>query len=461
MITLDNLEGYRTAHDINEAITKSYELEQLGICPTRIRDGRKYTATNFDLINVEDEHSSSDNGDSISEVEKPDFNEEKVQQLGDILKSHAHNSASGIMSTPFRLRITSSNCHYDDFITPTQTGSSQSSQTPSLLKNLYEHATISGYGDVRTQETVVDESVRCAREFSSPEFSVEAVILRSVEELWSHHFFPDRAVRAEPHKIHVYGPGGHFASHRDTPQKDLIGTFLLGLGDTTESWDGKLVVDNKKHRSSPGHWVAFYPDVPHCVQRLQGSNAYRASIAFKIFRTDTRRSQSIQVYSQLHTALYDVISTMEVPFGLLLERKYCMGTKELSGMDASLIACARARPDVRVHLLPVIIRYTAEWCDIGAEDPFTNRFYAEVFPFTDADVDYLLGRGDKVSRSWIQRVGELRFYAPDFERCVVTLESEEIETVNYVGNEAEAWREDSIYLSYAMLVVPADLNTDE
>ncbi|KAH7931214.1 hypothetical protein BV22DRAFT_998682 [Leucogyrophana mollusca] len=464
-VILDHPEGQRTARDINEAIANSYLLEKIGTCPTRSRDGREYTASRFELRDDDEDSEDSIEGSSISSNstesrEKiPDLNEEKVFQLAEIVKQHAHVIASGSISTPFKLHITRNGCEYDDAIQPTQEKASQSLQE--LLKNWYEHAAVSGFGDMRLHDTVMDENVRQARELTASEFSVEPALLHLVENLWNVHFFPDHSIRAEPYKIHIYGPGGHFAPHRDTPKKDLVGTFLLGLGDTTLSWDGKLVVDGKKHRASPGNWCAFYPDVPHSVQRLQGADAYRATIAFKIFRTSAPLNQMTQTYSQVHAAVCDIISTMETPFGLLLERKYCMGTTELSGMDALLIASARARPDVRVHLLPVITRYTAEWCDVTAEDPFTNKFDAEVFPFTDADVDYLLGRGDRVSRTWIQRVGELRFYSTDFDKCAITLESEEIETVNYVGNEAEAWREDSIYLSYAMLILPADLNIDE
>ena len=106
-------------------------------------------------------------------------------------------------------------------------------------------------------------------------------LIKRVERLWSKCFLP-KAVRATPHKIHIYGPGGQFKPHMDTPEQNLVGTFLVGLGDTTEP--GKhLVLGGSAHYGSPAcRWVAFYPDIPHEVTPIK--SGYRAVIAFKIFR---------------------------------------------------------------------------------------------------------------------------------------------------------------------------------
>ena len=82
-------------------------------------------------------------------------------------------------------------------------------------------------------KTEIDSEVRNAREIPASEFEVEPEFLGEIQELWGKHFLP-RVVRAEPYKIHLYGPGGHFKSHRDTPETGLVGTFLVGLGDTSE-----------------------------------------------------------------------------------------------------------------------------------------------------------------------------------------------------------------------------------
>ena len=62
-----------------------------------------------------------------------------------------------------------------------------------------------------------------------------------VERLWAEHFWP-RAVRVEPYKLNVHGPGDRFAAHKNTPASGLMSTFLLGLGDTS---DGKFMFSHK------------------------------------------------------------------------------------------------------------------------------------------------------------------------------------------------------------------------
>jgi hypothetical protein len=33
-----------------------------------------------------------------------------------------------------------------------------------------------------------------------------------------------RKVKAVPYKINIYGPGGRFVAHKDTPQSGLVGS---------------------------------------------------------------------------------------------------------------------------------------------------------------------------------------------------------------------------------------------
>src|SRR6201996_3171229 len=93
---------------------------------------------------------------------------------------------------------------------------------------------MAGYGDVAAQETKIDPEIRKAFEMKSSEFSCNDSILEVLAREWSEHFIP-RKVRVESYKINIYPPGGHFKSHRDTPEKDLVGTFIVGLFET-ERW---------------------------------------------------------------------------------------------------------------------------------------------------------------------------------------------------------------------------------
>jgi hypothetical protein len=143
------------------------------------------------------------------------------------------------------LRITRPGCEFNNVV------DQYSSTIDNLLHDWFEHSAISGYGDMRSLQTKVDSEVRNAREIPASEFEVEPEFLKQIQNLWSAHFLP-RSVRAEPYKIHLYGPGGHFKSHRDHPEKGLVGTFLVGLGDTSSGETGHFCISDKKLRADTG-----------------------------------------------------------------------------------------------------------------------------------------------------------------------------------------------------------------
>jgi len=156
-----------------------------------------------------------------------------------------------------------------------------------------QRAVAATFGDLRVMETKVDASVRLASDIPADRFGVPDPVCREVERLWAGDFWP-RAVRAVPHKINLYGPGGHFVEHRDTPAKDLVGTFLLSLFDSTDNRAGLELKDEKgavlftwsphRQRSRAKDrvpWCAFYTDVPHRVKRIR--TGYRVTLSFKIY----------------------------------------------------------------------------------------------------------------------------------------------------------------------------------
>lgn len=83
---------------------------------------------------------------------------------------------------------------------------------------------------------------------------------------------------------------------------------------------------------------------------------------------------------------------------------------------------------------------------------------SEVYPFTEDHIDVLLNRREmeelKEIYPWLDGLQDVRFYSADVEHAAVVWKDEQDETCNYVGNEAQAWRQDSIYFSYALLLLP-------
>lgn len=399
------------------------------------------------------------------------------------MKADRRDSGSGYLKEPFRLRITRPGCEFDGYIGPNRTtnfkysGWKETHEDKILREELCQRlrqwhgsALTSGYGDVREQVTKIDESVRAAREIGTSEFAVEDELLRAIERIWTEQFVPSSDVRAEAYKIHLYGPGGHFKMHRDTPQKDLVGTFLIGLGDTARR--GGLVVGGTEMEARPGSWCAFYPDVPHHVKEL-GADGYRASIAFKVFRAPTplwRRDRQSAKTEQVRLRIAEIVAEVEAPFGLLLEHKYSLGTNEFSGFDALMVSAVRSRfsgPGFEVRHIPVVVQEHARWGDEDEEDEFTMMCDTEVYPFTNGHIDFL--NGDVSEQDildgceWLEGVKNVPFFSVDLsDRTMFPYKEEEEETVNHTGNEAQAWRADSVYLSYALMVLPkADKNTVE
>ncbi len=267
--------------------------------------------------------------------------------------------------------------------------------------------------------------------------------------MWREHFLP-RNVRAEPYKIHLYGPGGHFKSHRDTPETGLVGTFLVGLGDTSRTSKGNFRISDKTLRAERHTWVAFHPDMPHEVTKLE--DGYRAVMAFKIFRVDDKEPDVLP--AQLEGRVKAILDQIPAPFGLLTTHQYSIGTTSLNGLDVLLLAYARSRNDTQAHILPVVTEFSGEAYDDPEEGESVTT--SSVYPFTRAHVGILLEKNvDQAEKEvqWLDGWSDIPFYAWD----LVSLEAwkeDHPDGANYTGNEAASQREDSIYLSHAILFLP-------
>ena len=384
-------------------------------------------------------------------------------KLSEIATKHGRNYAFGYLDRPFRLRITRSGCEFDDLVSPPThldprdgwpiISDEEEKVLDERLKMWHTNAQVSGYGDVREQVTRVNSDIRQAREIPASDFTVEPELLARIADLWDQHFFPKTTIRVQPYKIHVYELGDHFRVHRDTPQKDLIGTFLLGLGDTT--FTGGLKVDGKECPAHVGSWCAFYPDMPHSVAEVDG---HRASLAFQVFRaadTDVETPTSVHVRGQLA----ELVEHLEPPFGILLQHKYSFGTTSFSSFDALVTSSVHALPHVQVRQFPVVI------------DAYSSRDYEDrdlrcrtaVYPFTGGHIDALLAYPDtkhqpkshaECGEAWIDEVKNVPFFSLDFSQSLYTYKEQEQDEIEHTGNESRPWTEDSVYLSYALLALP-------
>jgi hypothetical protein len=320
-----------------------------------------------------------------------------------------------------------------------------------VLHDWFENSAISGYGDMQSLETKVDCEVRNAREIPASEFEVEPELLQYIQKLWSKHFLP-RSVRAEPYKIHLYGPGGHFKSHRDTPETGLVGTFLVGLGDTSSASTGHFRIDNKLLKAHRGNWVAFHPDVPHEITKLE--DGYRAVMAFKIFRAENDSEDTLP--AKLEARIKTILDQIPAPFGLFTTHQYSIGTTKLNGFDALLSAYASSRCDAQAHMLPVVTKFYGEFF-FEPEEQSENVTECRVYPFTGAHVDILLKKNVVQAEKevqWLDGLSEIPFYTWDLKESSEVWQQDYPDGAGFTGNEADSSREDSIYLSYAILFLP-------
>ncbi|KAJ7255475.1 hypothetical protein B0H12DRAFT_534214 [Mycena haematopus] len=465
----------RTAIDLKKALDNaSVHLTPIGTCRSKVTEWQQESR---------DEEYDSDSDSSLDEK----IGVQVMQGLRKLQTNYMATVASGKMKgVPLRLTITRIGCEYEGDIGM----SADSVATAERLQKWYEAGAISGYGDVKAQETKVDPDVRDAREILVSEFSVSPDLIAAVQNIWSANFFPTH-VRAEPYKIHLYGPGGKFKAHRDTPETDLVGTFLVGLGDNsrTTDWRGAFEIKSKggnrtHHMAHVGSWVAFYPDVEHSVREI--ASGYRAVIAFKIFRQHLDTPE-VPADVTLSRRIKDLLVQLKKPYGILLQHNYSAGTAELNGFDAVLHAAA-AETGGDVKLLPVLIRWIASRSEFDG-DGNDSESNADVFPVTQMHVDTVLEHirtqptgeeeeeGYYTSRSsksktlfvdlkgtdaeWInyQSTTSISFYSPQFSDTTVTWREDIQEAADHTGNESRPHEEDSIYLSYAVVVLPVGRGT--
>jgi len=350
------------------------------------------------------------------------------------------------------------------------------------LPQWYENSHSSGFGNVKTLETEINVDVRNAREINSSEFTVGQKLIKRVEGLWSMHFLPER-VCAVPYKIHIYGPEGQFKPHMDTPEKNLVGTFLVGLGDTTRPGQHLVLNGSKRYGSPAKYWVAFYPDIPHEVTRIV--SGYRAVIAFKIFRRDSAPETPLTGVPEavlgtpealasndfnmdLLVAVESVLADLcgiGKPFAFHLTHLYNKSLIEPVGFDNILFLTAMKQRVTHVRLLPVLCkrRYShyegeEDYASCYEEIKEGNEVQSSVYPFTDAHMDFFLGDKGALEREsvqWLKGLEGITFWSLSANwKAGVMWSENHVEGAGYTGNESRAHDEYSVYLTWAMIVFP-------
>ena len=364
----------------------------------------------------------------------------------------------GLFEESFYLKITRPGCEFDDIVEP------RSYAIDKLLPEWFEHAEIAGYGDIKALRKRADCDIQNTKEITADKFTVRSALLNRIRDTWAEYLIPG-AVRVEPYKIYLYGPGGHFKSQRHAPEQGLVGMFLVGLGDTSarsvyesgrRRYEGNFCIGEEKLAAKSCTWVAFHPNVPHSVSKLS-DHGYRAVIAFKLFHdTGFAKLEEAAREFMVRNRVSDVLADIPVPYGFLLDHRSHMALSRLDGFDAILLSAAQQRHSTVVHILPVIIRSHSTIFFRHRYDGEKDYYRALVYPFTSAHLDQVLSNGENTEAEkragWLKGIKDIPFYSLDFNRSA-TQWRRITEEIHSSGNESDGTREDSIYISYALVVM--------
>jgi hypothetical protein len=303
------------------------------------------------------------------------------------------------------------------------------------------------YGDVQAQETKVDPSVRNARDYlySEGHFTCSEALIAHVKDIWRREMYPQDGIRVVPYKINCYGPDGMFAEHKDTPDLNMVGTFLLGLGATKRNDEipPHLIVGGETWKNpSLGHCCCFYTDVPHQVQT---NGCYRATLSFKIYCDAGTTRQEIP--DMLLSTAKSTFPKNE-PLGLLMSHKYSMHSKALKGFDSVMFNIVQqCGLYERIELVPVVI--FTQGSSNEDDSIHMDTMTSDVYRLTDADLAYLMDEPDAQDPQPFDQ--EIDFYriSKGFQ-----WKFDHQEAVEYTGNESQSENLESIYLNMALVAWP-------
>jgi hypothetical protein len=318
-----------------------------------------------------------------------------------------------------------------------------SSITTAHLNEMYEFASDASYGNLANMTTDIDHNVRMARDISADHFEISQEFCEELAKIWKKDFEWNGQIIVRPYKINIYTSGGLFKEHKDTPSKNLIGTFLVGLGDTSNP--GRLAFPDI-HRSwdsaKLGNYCAFYTDVSHQVKKLD--IGIRANLSFKVYASESIDMNGSSYLLPHLLPFIDIwknssLNKYDKPFGILLTHDYSLTADHFKGNDRAYYDFFNSLGK-QIDVLPVIIRIDGNW------DEDDGSCKTGVYPLLESSIDYLIGKTDIQP---IHPYTDLKFYgAPSGYQW----KENYTPYCEYTGNECQPAEIDSLYLHRALII---------
>lgn len=164
---------------------------------------------------------------------------------------------------------------------------------PADAKALFDAGEPSPYGDVRNVTTKLNTNVRHSREIQSERitFTQEGHMMMADACNAANVFFAEHgSVALKPYKLIVYGEGGHFKAHLDTPRPGVVGTAILTLpykrtgGDLKVKYRNSQFSDFASNNGERAVFSVFNSNCPHEVTAVK--SGYRVSMAFFVMKDE-------------------------------------------------------------------------------------------------------------------------------------------------------------------------------
>ena len=323
------------------------------------------------------------------------------------------------------------------------------------VKELYNNATNSGFGDMKKLETVIDENVRKAKEYNSSECKPSEYYKTRCTEFWTEHFFPHKNIDLQFYKMNIYGPGGKFVAHKDTPEPGLIGTVILNIYDKTRYSNKPFILENQPVNFSRNYMIAFFTDVVHEVSPIE--SGYRITLVYKVFvkkeEEGDKKEEENKDTDQMKLCKQEIVETLKEikkPYGILLSHEYILeNTVTLKGHDLILEQCLENDKYVTI---PVVVKFHA---DKPVEDQSTCS--SSVYPFTDQVIEYISNNSNKQKKApdWSfisHNCKNIPFFSFNINKDGFLWAEKNEDSCEYTGNESRDGEEDAIYLNYAIIV---------
>lgn len=191
---------------------------------------------------------------------------------------------------------------------------------PDIFKQL---ATEACHGDIEKQETVVDTKVRKGKDLSADNIKVNHEVIRSLKAMFSQKFRMSN-IKVVPYKINYYEDGDFFTSHRDHPEKDLIGTILFHIAGDEKSF----FINEEMWDATYQNVCMFFTDVPHEVKPVKN---YRETMSFKVYATAEAPSGEL---TEKEKEIYNRLTSGTC--GVVLQNGYTVTDENYKGVDKEM-----------------------------------------------------------------------------------------------------------------------------